>query len=205
MVPEGGVSLQVQLTLGLAGSSSANFLQVATDYLSQYPSPVGAHSYNVAVLAQDFARFLGYTAAEAAQFFYAGLFHDVGKMFVDNTILVKSGPLSSEEFRVIRLHPLMGYHFLCRFNAPLLIRQAALMHHERLDGKGYPYGIMSPQIPFAARLIAICDAFDAMTSTRPYRKRVDTSTALQELFSCSGTQFDGNLVEKFADFISASF
>lgn len=127
----------------------------------------------------------------------AGLLHDLGKIGVPDSILNKAGALSREERDTINQHPSMGGNILQR--APHLdaIIPAILFHHERWDGAGYPNGLVGEQIPLIARIMAIADAFDAMTSDRPYRRAMSVEAALIELRAGAGKQFDPDLVEKF--------
>ena len=133
----------------------------------------------------------------------AGLLHDIGKTGVPQAILDKPGSLSDEERRVINQHPVLSAGILRR--APQLdqILPAVLFHHERWDGKGYPDGLKGEQIPITARIMAIADSFDAMTSDRPYRKAMSVEEALNEILAGAGGQFDPELVGKFIEHFSA--
>ena len=126
------------------------------------------------------------------------LLHDVGKIGIPDRILMKPGPLDEEEWEVMRKHPGMGTRILdtASFLQPDAI-QVVGHHHERWDGKGYPSKLAKEEIPIGARLFAIADTFDAMTSDRPYRTRMDPDLASAEIVRCSGTQFDPALVETF--------
>jgi HD-GYP domain-containing protein (c-di-GMP phosphodiesterase class II) len=127
----------------------------------------------------------------------AGLLHDLGKIGVPDSILTKPGKLTTEEMDVIKRHPLIGGNILRR--APQLgtVIPAVLFHHERWDGNGYPDGLAGEAIPLAARILAIADSFDAMTSDRPYRTALSVEAALEELRANAGKQFDPRLVEAF--------
>ncbi|MBY8881709.1 HD domain-containing protein [Streptomyces sp. PLK6-54] len=124
----------------------------------------------------------------------AGILHDIGKLGVPTRVLRKSGPLDPEERRLIQLHPEYG-HEMTRGVAFLEEARAAILHHhERLDGSGYPHGLAGAEIPEPARVVAVADAFDAMTSTRSYRPARPVASALAELQRCSGTHFDPPMV-----------
>ncbi len=123
--------------------------------------------------------------------------HDVGKIRVSDNILLKPGKLTIEERAQIELHPLYGSEILCDLK---FIKQGIpiiLHHHERFDGKGYPYGLKKDQIPLEVKIITIADAFDAMTTDRPYRKALAMDEVIAEFHRCSGTQFDPHLVKAF--------
>ena len=128
--------------------------------------------------------------------------HDVGKIAVPDAILDKAGPLDPVEWSFMRRHPLIGERIL--LEAPALRPVARLVRssHERWDGGGYPDGLRGDEIPLGARVVAVCDAFDAMTTERPYRGPVTHSDAIAELRRCAGTQFDPMVVEAFCKVIA---
>lgn len=123
--------------------------------------------------------------------------HDVGKIGIPDHILLKQGVLTPEEWVAVKKHPEVGYRIARATSDLCLIAEGVLSHHERWDGKGYPRGIRGEEIPLTARIIAIADAFDAMTHERPYRAARSAEEALEELRRCSGTQFDPSLVPIF--------
>ena len=125
---------------------------------------------------------------------FAGILHDVGKLGVPTRLLRKDGPLTPEERRVIELHPEYGHEMVRGIGFLGEARSAILHHHERLDGSGYPYGLKGGQIPEFARVVAVADAFDAMTSTRSYRRARPVAVAVEELERCAGAQFDPRMV-----------
>jgi GAF domain-containing protein len=129
------------------------------------------------------------------------LLHDVGKIGIRDSILLKKGSLSHEEWLVMKTHPALGEQMLreVEFLKPALpiIRH----HHERWDGSGYPDGLSGADIPLGARIVAVCDAFDAMTSDRPYRRALPIGVALEELLACSGTQFDPDCARLLVDVV----
>ncbi|MEE1804456.1 HD-GYP domain-containing protein [Streptomyces sp. JV176] len=125
---------------------------------------------------------------------FAGILHDVGKLGVPTRVLRKDGPLTPDERRVIELHPEYGHEMVRGIAFLGEARGAILHHHERLDGSGYPYGLAGDRIPEFARVVAVADAFDAMTSTRSYRRGRPVGTAVAELERCAGTQFDPAMV-----------
>jgi putative nucleotidyltransferase with HDIG domain len=127
----------------------------------------------------------------------ASLLHDIGKIGVSEHILKKPGKLTEEEFNAIKLHPETGVSILGNFGEFRSILDHVLHHHERMDGTGYPQGISGEQIPVIARIIAVADTFDALTSDRPYRKALSREDSLRILREVAGTQLDPFLVEKF--------
>jgi len=124
--------------------------------------------------------------------------HDVGKVAIPDAILNKAGPLDEAEWSFMRRHTIIGERIL--LSAPALRPVARLVRssHERWDGGGYPDGLAQEEIPLGARIVAVCDAFDAMTTDRPYRRRVSDAAALAELRGNAGTQFDPQVVKAFA-------
>jgi diguanylate cyclase (GGDEF)-like protein len=157
------------------------------------------HLSGVADLAEATARKLELTSEEVEQVRHAAELHDVGKVAVPDAILTKPGPLDEDEWAFIHRHTLIGERIIAA--APALTRVAALVRssHERWDGSGYPDGLAGEEIPLGARIVAVADAFDAMTSPRPYSKPRTHDEALQELSRCAGTQFDPVVVEAFAE------
>jgi response regulator RpfG family c-di-GMP phosphodiesterase len=125
------------------------------------------------------------------------LLHDIGKIGIPDAILLKPAKLTAEEWQVMRRHPEIGYRILHGIPVLLPAAEIVLTHQERFDGSGYPQGLRGAQIPLGARLFALADTFDAMTSDRPYRKALTTEAAYAEILRCSGTQFDPELVEIF--------
>ena len=140
------------------------------------------------------ARELGMDDERAEALRFAGILHDVGKLGVPTRLLRKDGPLTPEERRIVELHPEYGHEMVRGISFLGEARAAVLHHHERLDGSGYPYGLVGGQIPEFARIVAVADAFDAMTSTRSYRRARPVAAALAELRRCAGSQFDPAMV-----------
>ena len=157
------------------------------------------HSARVSAYAEGVARRLGWDERRVAVLGLGGALHDVGKIAVDIAVLRKPGPLDENELAQIRRHPEAGaqlLHGIADFKAAL---PCVLYHHERWDGTGYPTGRAGTRVPVEARLLAVADAFDAMTSPRPYRAALTAEEALGELERCSGSQFDPKLAEGFVD------
>jgi HD-GYP domain-containing protein (c-di-GMP phosphodiesterase class II) len=127
----------------------------------------------------------------------AGLLHDVGKIGVPEAVLQKTGRLTDEEFAQIKKHPEIGARILKDIKQVEDIIPGVLHHHERMDGKGYPAGLAGENIPLLGRVICLADCFDAMTSSRTYRKALPLEVALTEIRRCAGTQFDPVLADHF--------
>ncbi len=153
------------------------------------------HSQRVKDLAVKIAKALDLSQHKVDDIATLGLLHDIGKIIISSDILEKPGRLTEEEYEQIKRHPAIGYRMLSATNEFAGIADGVLSHHERWDGKGYPKGIRGEEIPLDARIIAISDAFDAMTSSRPYRKEVmSVERAKQELMNAAGTQFDPEII-----------
>ncbi|WP_128379530.1 HD-GYP domain-containing protein [Streptomyces cavernae] len=152
------------------------------------------HSERVGQASVMIARELGMDDEQVEVLRFAGILHDVGKLGVPTRLLRKDGPLTPQERRIIELHPEYGHEMVRGIGFLGEARSAILHHHERLDGTGYPYGLAGSQIPEPARVVAVADAFDAMTSTRCYSRARPVATAVEELERCAGAQFDPRMV-----------
>jgi putative nucleotidyltransferase with HDIG domain len=151
----------------------------------------------VTVFAQAMARRIGLDKERISVLRLGALLHDVGKLAVPSAVLLKHGPLDEHELGQVQRHPAAGVRMLRSLGVPKEILPSVLHHHERWDGTGYPRGRAGERIPLEARILAIADSFDAMTSTRPYRTPRRVDDALAELERCAGTQFDPELVSVF--------
>jgi HD-GYP domain-containing protein (c-di-GMP phosphodiesterase class II) len=155
------------------------------------------HSMRVAYFSLVTGTEAKLTQEEMRELELSAIFHDIGKIGTPDAVLNKPSRLSEEEFLVMKQHPEMSWQILQDFPGFKKIADNARFHHERFDGKGYPFGLKGEEIPLSARIILIADTFDAMTSTRPYRKGLDYEVAFKELSDFSGSQFDPKLVEMF--------
>jgi HD domain len=155
------------------------------------------HSERVSRGSGMIARQIGMRADRAEAIKYAGMLHDVGKLGVPTKVLQKTGPLTEEEFAAIQLHPMRGLEIVREIGFLNEALAGIMHHHEKIDGTGYPMGFAGDEIPEFARIIAVADAFDSMTSTRSYRAARRMSEAIDELRKGAGTQFDPALVEAF--------
>ena len=155
------------------------------------------HSMRVTQYSLTIGRAMGLSPEQLAALELGALLHDVGKIGIPDAILRKPGPLNEEEWTIMRRHPKLGHEILhgVDFLEPSL--PVVLYHHERWDGNGYPSGLAGEAIPLAARIFAIADAFDAITSSRPYKKAQPISFAVEAIQTASNKQFDPAVVETF--------
>jgi putative nucleotidyltransferase with HDIG domain len=153
------------------------------------------HSQRVTEYAMSIARIMGLGEDEVEMLNFAAMLHDIGKIGVRDDVLLKNGKLTNEEYDVIKLHPIVGERIVKPLG--LVCEEVSIIrhHHERYDGNGYPDRLKGEDIPLLARIVAVADAFDAMTSTRAYRRALPIEAATNELIRCSGVQFDPKVVE----------
>jgi putative nucleotidyltransferase with HDIG domain len=176
-------------------------LEALVNALDARDQETKGHSVRVSHYMMDIARQLGVKegSQEWIDMQRGSLLHDVGKIGVSDTILLKPGKLTEEEWEFMRQHPEIGYNMLRQVKFLEGPAEIILAHHERWDGKGYPRGLHEDEIPLGARIFPVVDTFDAMTSDRPYRKAKSTMDALNEILRYSGSQFDPMVVEAFLD------
>jgi putative two-component system response regulator len=153
------------------------------------------HSSRVAAYSREIARRAGLSDAEQDSIYMMGLLHDVGKIGIQDAIINKTGRLTDQEYAEIKTHPVVGYEILRNIEDYPELMVGARWHHERYDGGGYPDGLAGEDIPEVARIIAVADTYDAMTSNRSYRKALSQETVRVEIENCKGSQFD----PRFAD------
>jgi putative nucleotidyltransferase with HDIG domain len=161
------------------------------------------HSERLSTYALAIGRRLGLGAPEPADLRVAGMLHDVGKIGISDTILLKPGPLTPEEYETVKRHTVMGAEILSAAGFGENVVRWVLHHHERWDGRGYPAGLAGRQIPVGARVLAVADAYEVMTTGRVYREPVFPAQALEELHRERGRQFDPEAVDAFADALSS--
>lgn len=157
------------------------------------------HSNRVSSLCKAIGSKMNFDKESVNQIGIAGLIHDIGKIGIDEKILNKPGSLTADEKVEIERHPEIGWRLLSSTNEFSVLAQFVLSHHEKWDGSGYPHGIKGKEIPLESRIIALADAYDAMTSERSYRKALCKDAATKELTRCSGTQFDPEIVDVFVN------
>jgi putative nucleotidyltransferase with HDIG domain len=194
-----------QLAIGLENStlkqklkkSFAETVEVLSEAVSKKDRYTGGHTKRVAHYSCLIAKYLDLTPQQVETVRHAAVLHDVGKIGIEDKILKKNGPLDDAEWAVMKTHPVLGYEILSSMEENQDAIVAAHYHHERWDGKGYPKGLKGEEIPLAARIVALADAYDAMVSNRPYRQGVDPSIAYEEIIRNKGTQFDPQVVDAF--------
>jgi putative nucleotidyltransferase with HDIG domain len=173
-----------------------NFVRALSEVLEEIDPYTRHHSVRVAQYAVRLARGLRLQERDVEEIEYAALVHDLGKIGPQHQhILQKPGTLSYEEQRTLRAHPAAGAEIVAKVRALRRSSEIVRSHHERPDGQGYPYGLRSADVPMGARILNVSDAFDAMTSDRPYRRALSVDAALKELKRGAGTQFDAAVVE----------
>jgi diguanylate cyclase (GGDEF)-like protein len=179
------------------GSASSQTRDVLVSALAERLPDLEGHLDGVARLADAVGRELGLDDETLSRLGHAARLHDIGKVAIPDAILLKAGPLTDDEWGFMRTHTLLGERILAAAPALSDVVHVVRASHEWFDGRGYPDGLIGEDIPLEARIILVCDSFDAMTSDRPYRERRSDAAALAELRGCSGTQFDPAVVSAF--------
>jgi putative nucleotidyltransferase with HDIG domain len=176
-------------------SDLKDFVRALSEVLEEVDPYTRHHSLRVAQYAIRLARGMGVTERGIEEIEYAALIHDLGKIGPQHQhILHKPGSLTQEEQRTLRSHPAAGAEIVAKVRALRRAAEIVRSHHERPDGQGYPFGLRSADVPVGARILNVSDAFDAMTSDRPYRRALSVEAAVQELWRGAGTQFDAGVV-----------
>lgn len=155
------------------------------------------HLYRSSLLASACLEQIDYELSLDDETGFGFMLHDIGKIGVPDSILQKQGELTAEEWVIMRSHPEMGVRIVEPIGFSQRTKDVILFHHERYDGTGYPYGIEGEEIPLSARVFAVADTFDALTSVRPYRGAIDKETAIRYISMGAGTRFDPNVVAAF--------
>lgn len=176
-----------------------------TSFIDAKDSYTRNHSVRVAIYAKEIGRRMGLDEDELQNLYYGTLLHDVGKIGIPDEILTNEGQLSSEEFEIIKTHPLKGVEMLKNFTEIPNISDCAHYHHERYDGKGYPEGFSREQIPLFARIASVADSYDVMSLDRKYKKAMSHDEIEEELLANSGTQFDPKIVPIIIDMMNDGF
>ena len=206
---------QIEVVAAFAASSYSR-IQLAAKLESQYTATIEAltsaleardpytqaHTSRIRDIAVGMAVAMQVPEETRRSVHFGALLHDVGKIGVSDAILQKAGPLTDEEWAVMRQHPLIGERMLEKVEFLKSALPVVRHHHERWDGTGYPDGLARNEIPVGARIVAVCDAYDAMTSDRPYRKAMSSDRACEELLAHAGTQHDPLCTSLLVDVIS---
>jgi len=176
------------------------FFQTAdslADAIEKRDPYTGGHTQRVTLYSQAIAKYLQLNPLERKWLKIASVLHDIGKIGIEDKILKKPARLNLEEFDLIKNHSDIGAKIIEHIRQLKEIIPGVKYHHEQLDGKGYPEGLKGEEIPLLAKIVAVADTYDAMTTDRPYRKSMEKEMAIEELKRCSGTQFDKEVVEAF--------
>ena len=170
--------------------SLTNLLEIHDEYTK-------GHNETVTNISREIARKINLSQSSIEMTYWAGLLHDIGKTIIPEYILNKKGKLSIDEYDIIKQHSVWGYQTLKNSVELKEIAEYILYHHERWDGSGYPKGIKGKQIPIISQILAVADAWDAITSERTYRNPLSKKEAIEELISNKGTQFSPKIVDQF--------
>lgn len=174
-----------------------DFAQILLNTITAKDNYTGEHSKRVTSYCRLFAKFLELDDISTDNLLKAASFHDVGKIGIPDSVLLKEGKLTDEEYDTIKLHPVIAANIFSVSDIFKDIVPIIKHHHERYDGNGYPDKLKGENIEYLARVLSLCDSFDAIVSRRPYKDERSIQSALEEIKRCSGTQFDPNLADKF--------
>jgi HD-GYP domain-containing protein (c-di-GMP phosphodiesterase class II) len=178
-------------------ASNIELMRVLGSAIAQRDSDTDSHNYRVTLYAIELAQAMQRPAREIIALMAGAFLHDVGKIGISDTILLKPGPLTDSEFSVMKTHVNIGLTIIAEVKWLELAQDVVASHHERFDGSGYPAGLKGMQIPFNARLFAIVDVFDALTSARPYKAALSLEQAMNIMRQSSGSHFDPQILQHF--------
>ena len=178
-------------------SQFVQIVQSLADAIGKKDAYTGGHTKRVGVFAEMIGDEMDLTFEEKSNLKLAAVLHDIGKIGIEDKILKKSSALTNEEFEIMKSHPALGHEILGHIDNFKNVTDGMRYHHERPDGKGYPFGLVGDEIPKLASIISVADTFDAMISTRPYRKGLPPMVAFQEILNNSGSQFCTEVVTAF--------
>jgi HD-GYP domain-containing protein (c-di-GMP phosphodiesterase class II) len=198
-----GVALENLHLLEEQRRSLESFVRTLAATLDARDDNTAGHSARVGAIAMGVARMMGLSEEESRLIYYAGLLHDYGKIGVRDDILLKPSELTDEEYERVKEHPLTTYRLLSKMRFPEDLADVpvvAAAHHERWDGSGYPHGLRDEEIPLGSRIVAVADAYDAITEDRCYHEGWSPERALVELAKRSGTYFDPAVIDAFVTY-----
>lgn len=180
-----------------------NNIQAVLKKLKQFSPKTYEHSINVSIICELFGEYLGLSKNELTKLKVAGLLHDIGKLEIPDEILHKPAKLTNQEYNIVKNHAINGVNILTKngFNNQEILN-LILCHHERPDGLGYPKGLNNSSIPYLARILTICDCYEAMASKRSYKEANDLDYIKNEFIKNAGTQFDKELSNLFLEFLN---
>jgi putative nucleotidyltransferase with HDIG domain len=188
---------QLEIRTTELATTQLGVLAALVHTLSMRDRMTARHSAAVARYARAIAEEIGLTAEEQERAHTAGLLHDIGKFAFPDRILLADRKLDEEDWRIVRTHPYQGARLIRSIDGYGPVAEIILAHHERIDGKGYPRGLVGEEIPILARIISVADSYDVMTSRDSYRKPIAASAAIEELERVSGSQLDAEVVQAF--------
>ncbi|MBT3189367.1 MAG: HD-GYP domain-containing protein [Anaerolineae bacterium] len=174
-------------------------LLVLADVVEARDPYTGGHVWRVSQFSKLLAIKMGLSEKEAVQISLGGYVHDLGKVAIPDNILLKEGKLTSSEYAVMKTHPAIGKKLINAHPLSEIVCKVIIEHHERLDGKGYPFGLKDEEISLAAKIVSVADMLDALTSARPYRREMTLEKALQIIESGVGTQFDSKMIDHICE------
>jgi len=190
--------------ISLGNDEVVDLIYEALIIMNIFSRDLALHCIRVSNYSAAIGKHLGLCKKDTEQLWCAAMLHDIGKCKLPLKILDKPGKLTKEEYNLIKTHSNIGYEVTIKNNKLKEISKIILYHHERFDGYGYPSGITGRTIPLMSRILAVADAFDAMTSNRPYREIIPVDSALIELKKGKWTQFDGDIVDCFIELVEGS-
>lgn len=192
-----GLNREVVRTSKAILAGNIELMEVLGSAIAKRDSDTNAHNYRVTLYAIELARAIKLPDEEMRSLIAGAFLHDVGKIGIPDAILLKPGKLDAEEFAVMKTHVELGGHILEKSTWLTTARDVVLNHHEKYDGKGYPRGLVGEKIPLSARIFAVVDVFDALTSKRPYKEPMSLEQSLNILKKDAGSHFDPTLVDAF--------
>lgn len=206
MLVQGGIKYIEQLkeikAMGLQlDKYLIEFAKILLNTISAKDHYTEEHSERVATLCVLFSKYLNLDEKDIEDLRISALFHDIGKIGIPDNILLKDGKLTDEEYDTIKLHSVIGANIFSSTDIFKHLAPIILSHHERIDGKGYPNKLQGKDIPYSAKILAICDSFDAIVSKRPYKDKMPLEYGIEQLQQGANTQFDKDLVNFFITFI----
>jgi HD-GYP domain-containing protein (c-di-GMP phosphodiesterase class II) len=193
-----------QLQLEILKSSYLDTVKMLVNFLDKKDEYTKGHCERVTKFTVAIGQALNLSDLDILNLEFAALLHDIGKLAVPDEIINKEGKLTMQEYEIVKMHPAVGYELIKDIPFLDVSKKILLQHHERVDGKGYPLGLKDDQIDIKAKILSIADAYDAMTSSRPYRKDgLPKEQAISQLKLCTGSQFDKNIVDIFIELLKS--
>ena len=173
--------------------------------MRQFDDLTYVHCVNVALISSIIGQWLKYSKEDIRTLIICGLLHDIGKLMIPNEILTKPGRLTEDEYKIMKQHVNLGYEKLKNQNIDMRIKEACLLHHEKCDGTGYPFGLKSESIPVSAKIIAVADVYDAMTAARVYRGALCPFEVIETMHCDAFTKFDPKYILPFLKNVASSY